>query len=80
MRSARHGSSLVVPAAVLAALAAGAGPLAPGLSAATLPPVAPAMACADLKGVDLSRGEVPVRLDSAEEAMVGTRRVCVIKG
>ncbi|HEX8376083.1 MAG TPA: tannase/feruloyl esterase family alpha/beta hydrolase, partial [Geminicoccaceae bacterium] len=39
------------------------------------------MACADLKGLDLSRGgPVPARVDSAEEAAVGARQVCVVKG
>jgi hypothetical protein len=81
MRYVRQG---LVPAAVgLAALAASAGVPASAPSAAALPPVRPTMSCADLKGVDLSRGGdagVPVRLDSVEEATVGARRVCVAKG
>jgi hypothetical protein len=74
----RHGFSQV--AVILVGLmAAGLPPSA--LAAATLPPVKPTMACADLKGVDFSRsGSIATRIDSAGETASGTRQVCAVKG
>ena len=86
MRPARRrgGRSLTAAGTLAALAAAGAAVLlSPGASAvaAALPPVEPVMACADLKGLDLSRGgPVPARVDSAEEVPSGARQVCAVKG
>jgi hypothetical protein len=49
--------------------------------AAQLEIVAPVKPCADIKALDLSRGEAgPARIDSAELVAEGSQQFCTVKG